>query len=184
VTSGLFVQVGYVNVEARQSFGAVFGESHGATFGGGFHVRFRDGLYIAASFERFDKTGERVFVTDGTVFPLGIEDALTVVPMIVTAGYRLFPRASVVPYVGGGIGTYGVKEKTPFEEADEVPWAWHDSYRVEGGVEFRAGRWVATAVEGQYTKVREALGTGGVSQDFSEHDLGGFTLQFKLILGR
>ena len=184
VTGGVFLQVGLAQVEARQSFTAVFGESRGPTFGGGLHVRFRNGFYIAGSFERFQKTGERVFVSGGTVLPLGIPDTLTVVPMTVTAGYRLFPRALVVPYVGAGIGAHGVRETTPFHEEDEVPWEWHDSYRAVGGVEVRANRWLTTAVEGQFTKVRDALGSAGISRDFSEHDLGGFALQFKVLLGR
>ena len=47
-----------------------------------------DQLFVEGAFEQFKKTGQRVVVSDGEVFPLGIEDRVTINPITVTAGYR------------------------------------------------------------------------------------------------
>lgn len=179
-----FGQVGLIGFTARQSFEAVLGEAYGPTLGGGVQLRFRPGLYVQGSIERFRKTGQRVFVFEDTTFPLGIPNTITIQPITVTTGYRFPVRGSILPYIGGGIGTYLLKEASPYDEPDERVDERHASYQAHGGVEFRAHRWLAPAVEAQYTTVPDALGTNGASAAFEEHDLGGWQVQVKVLIGR
>ena len=51
------------------------------------------------------------------------------------------------------------------------------------GAEFRGRGWIAAAVEFQYTFVPDSL-TGGLADIYDEHDLGGFDVRFKIVIGR
>jgi opacity protein-like surface antigen len=179
-----FGQAGVAVPDARDSFKADMGRAYGFAFGGGAQVRFHNGLFVEASFDQFRKTGERVFVFDGTVFPLGIPDTVTIRPLVFSAGYRFSRTRPRVPYVGGGIGTFQLIERTPFSDQSEEVRERYIGYRVLGGIEFRRGRRLAAAIEGAYTQVPDSLGIGGVSQVFREHDLGGFDARVKVLFGR
>ena len=177
-----FGQFGYTSFTASDSFSAVLGNPGGLVLGAGAEVRFAGGLFVSGSFERFDKVGERVFVFDGEVYQLGIPNTVTVSPMTITGGWR-FESGFLTPYGGGGIGRVSYKEFSDFAEDDENVDETYSSYHVLGGLEVRNG-WVATAFEAQFTQVPDALGTGGVSAAFNEHNLGGFTMRVKVLVGR
>jgi hypothetical protein len=88
-----FGHAGYTSFAAADSFEAVLGSSSGLVWGGGAMVTFGHGRFFAqASVERFSDEGERVFVSDGEVFPLGIPLSVEVTPIEFTAGYRFVPR--------------------------------------------------------------------------------------------
>jgi hypothetical protein len=55
---------------------------------------------------------------------------------------------------------------------------------ANGGAEFRLQRWVGLAVDVQYNHVPGILGTGGVSQQAGESDLGGVAARVRLVVGR
>jgi hypothetical protein len=179
-----FGQAGFIGFAARQSVAAVTGQSYGPTFGAGAQVRFRSGFYVQASFERFRRTGERVFVFEGETFPLGIPDTITVQPVVAAVGYRPPSSASIRPYVGVGLGTYHLQESSPFDDATEAIDQWHRGYHAHGGVEFWTRRWFAPAVEARYTTVPDALGTSGAAAAFKESNLGGWQVYGKILIGR
>jgi len=84
---------GYTAFAASESFEAVLGSSSGPVWGGGVMVAFAGGRFFAqVSAERFSADGERVFVSEGEVFPLGIPLTVEVTPLEFTAGYRFVPR--------------------------------------------------------------------------------------------
>jgi opacity protein-like surface antigen len=184
VTPRAFGQLGLMTFSARQSFEAILGKTYGATFGGGGQLRFRSGAYLQGSIERFREVGQRVFVLEDTTYPLGVPDTITIVPITASAGYVFQVRSRVVPYAGGGIGSYFLKEETPFDEPGEDVDERHFSYQVHGGVELRIHPWLVPAVEVQYTTVPDALATNGVSAAFNERDLGGWQLQLKILVGK
>ena len=55
---------------------------------------------------------------------------------------------------------------------------------VNGGFEFRLHRWIGASADVQYSRVKGILGTGGLSQQLGEDDLGGVAARFKFIVGR
>ncbi|HEV8574388.1 MAG TPA: hypothetical protein VGR43_06725 [Dehalococcoidia bacterium] len=178
-----FGQIGRMSFTAEHSFKTILGQSYGRTFGGGVQVKSFNGIYLQLGVERFRETGQRVFVVDNTVYPLGIPDTITITPITLSFGYR-FRGGSIVPYGGGGVGAYLLKEKSQFEAEGESVDEHHKSYHVVGGLELQTIPWVALAVEGQYTRVPDALGSNGVSAVFNEHDLGGFQAQLKVLIGK
>ena len=176
-----FGQVGYGRFLAGESFDAVFDSPDAFWFGGG--VRYGFGrTFVQGSVERFRKTGERVFVFENEVFPLGLEDTITLMPIAITAGYY-FPKRTMLPYLGAGIGRYFVTEKAEFAEPGDDVKREHMSYHVLGGVEWTYSRLLAFAVEGDFTHVPDAL-DAGVAPLFNESNLGGFQIRVRVVVGR
>jgi len=174
----------YTYFQAHDSFEAIFGSAWQPLYGGGAQVVIRDRLFVEGSFEQFKKTGQRVIVSDGEVFPLGIDDRVTINPLTVSAGYRFRSSHNLVTYAGGGVGSYRFRETSDFNDPSENVDERHTSYHVLGGAEFAASRWVFTAFEVQYTSVPNGLGVPGVSGEFGETNLGGVSLRVKLLVGR
>jgi hypothetical protein len=177
-----FVQFGYTQFAARNSFEAVLGQPGGGFLGGGAEVRIGKGFFVNGSVERFTKTGQGVFVVNGEVFKLGTPDTITMTPIGFTAGWR-FAHEHVTPYAGGGAGRVLYKETLAFGDPGEDVDTRSNSYHLLGGVEFRNG-WVATAFEFQYSRVPNALGTAGASAAFGESSLGGLGGRIKILVGR
>jgi len=95
---------------------------------------------------------------------------------------RQQPR--VRPYVAAGFGSYRYQETSSFAEVGEDVDTTHSGFVLNGGAEFRVHRWVGVAVDVQYSHVPGILGTGGVSQQAGENDLGGVAARLKLVVGR
>jgi hypothetical protein len=171
---------------AQTTFEGVFGRAAQPFWGGGAEVVFRDGIYVDVGLSRFKKTGQRAFRSNGKTYQLNIPLTATVTPFEVSGGYRfrLGRHQSVIPFVGGGIGSYGYKETSGFSDSTENVDTRHVGGLVVGGVEFRVHRWIGLGVDAQYTHIPGILGTGGLSKDANENDLGGVAARFKVIVGR
>jgi hypothetical protein len=184
-----FGDVGATLFSAADTFDAVLGSPTGIFFGGGVEVVLPQRVFFNVRVSRFQKSGERVFVLDDEVFPLGIDLKASITPVEVTAGYRFQPRGSarsVIPYVGGGVGWHRYSETSDFADADEDVSDTFQGYHVLGGVEFRLGRLFAISGEGQWTTVPDALGSGlsSASEAFGETNLGGLGFRIRFVVGR
>ncbi|HEY6361365.1 MAG TPA: outer membrane beta-barrel protein [Vicinamibacterales bacterium] len=181
-----FADVGSTTFAATQSFEAILGSATGVVFGGGGEVVLPKNIFVNVRASRFRKSGERVFVSGGERFGLGIPTTVTVTPLELTGGYRLERGWPVVPYGGGGIGRHQYEEVSDFAETSENVDVSFTGYHVLGGAEFRVSRWLAAAGEVQWATVPDALGDdeNGVSQMFNESDLGGLTFRVKVVIGR
>lgn len=172
---------------ASDSFDAVFDTSRGPFFGGGVQVLIADQFVIEVSASRFEKTGERAFRTGaGSIFRLGIPLTATITPLEITGGYRFLFKSmpSIRPYAAAGLARYSYKETSDFALDGENVDVHHSGYVVNGGVEIRLHRWIAAAVDAEYSHVTGILGTGGVSKQAGEQDLGGVAARVKFIVGR
>ena len=179
-----FVQGGPIGFTALQSFRAVTGKSYGYSFGIGAQVRFRTGLYLQTSIERFRINGQRVFVFEGEAFPLGIEHTVTTQPVLAAVGFRPSLSGFFRPYAGVGAGRYRLTEVSPFDAEGDAVDEWYRGYHVHGGVEFLARRWFTPAVDARYSVVPHALGTQGAAAALAESDLGGWQFHAKILIGR
>jgi opacity protein-like surface antigen len=171
---------------AKNSFEAVFGQSVEPFLGGGLQLVDRGGFFIDLTASRFKKTGQRAFRANNQNFGLGIPLTATITPLEVAGGYRFKLPGSprLVPYLGAGAGSYGYKETSEFSDASENVDTRHTGYLAVGGVEFRLHRWIGASIDAQYTHVMGILGTGGISQEAGEKDLGGIAARVKVIVGR
>jgi hypothetical protein len=184
---------------AVKTFDAIFGETSAQFWGGGLQVTGWHGrIYGELGASRLMKknqqlVGQRVFVSDGKVYKLGIPLRSTIEPVEFTAGYRFNAHPRVIPYVGGGFGSYHYTEQSDFAQESENLDVTKRGRIFHTGVELRAFRWVGVALDAQYTHVPGILGDGGVSQQFAEEsgsrakrerDLGGWAARFKVVVGR
>jgi opacity protein-like surface antigen len=181
-----FADLGSTTFTASDSFKAILGSSSGLVFGGGGEIVLPMNVFVGVRASRFRGTGDRVFISDGERFDLGINTTVTVRPLEITGGYRFVtPRARIIPYAGGGIGWHRYEETSDFSaDTDNVDETFR-GYHVLGGAEVRITRWIGAAGEAQWTTVPNALGanSSGVSSTFSETNLGGATFRAKVVIG-
>jgi hypothetical protein len=181
---GLF---GGTTFAASESFEAVLGSAGGPVFGGGAEVGLPvGGLYFGVGAWRYSDDGERVFVTDRQVFPLGIPVSVEITPIEITGGWRFRGFSSrIVPYAGGGWSTVAYKETSSFAAAGEDVDERFSGYHLLGGVDVRLTPWLGIAGELAWSSVPDALGgPGSVSEQFDERDLGSTSYRVKISLGR
>jgi opacity protein-like surface antigen len=171
---------------AIDTFDATLGKTYGPFFGGGVQLLIHDRFFVEASLSRFQQDGERAYLSGGQAFKLGIPLTATITPFELTGGYRfrLKRHPKVRPYLAAGVGSYSYKETSQFSEAGEDVDTRHVGFAANGGAEFRLQRWVGLAVDVHYTHVPGILGTGGVSQQAGESDLGGVAGRVRFVVGR
>lgn len=184
-----FADVGATFFSASETFDAVLGSSTGVFLGGGGEVVLPKRYFFNLRVSRFQKSGERVFVDEGEVFPLGIGMKVSITPVEVTGGYRFQPRGrtrNITPYVGAGIGWHRYSETSDIGDIGEDVQETFTGYHGLGGVDFRLNRLFAIGGEGQWTSVPGALGeeVSGASAVFEETNLGGFAFRVRFTVGR
>lgn len=173
---------GYGWFTANDSFSAVLGKSGGWWYGGGGQFRFNRRYFVEATAEHFQATGQRVFVFEKIVYPLGIADKVSLTPLMGAGGIRI-PGRSYTTYVGGGAGVYLVRETSDFADDSENVDDTKAAYRGLVGVEWPIAKQMLAAFELQYTFVPNGL-TGSVATAFDESDLGGFQIRARIGFGR
>jgi hypothetical protein len=172
---------------ASKTFDAVLDSSSGPIFGGGVEALWNRRLAIGFDLSRFQAIGERVYVFNGEVFPLGIETRVSVAPLAVNVAYRMErPRRSVTPFIGGGVNWHRYSETSDFADSGEDVSATYTGLHALGGAEWRVARYLAVAGVGRWMSVRNAFGDEPTSaaRAFDEHDLGGFDLRVRIVVGR
>jgi hypothetical protein len=187
VTVRAFADAGLRTFTAAKSFEAVLGRASAPVYGGGVELLLPYRTFVAVHVSRFREAGERVFVANGEIFPLGIGTTISDTPIEVSAGYRFVrPRSRLVPFIGGGLDWHRYSETSEFAVAEEDVSEVFQGYHVLGGVEFRLSRWVSAAGTAQWTTVPDALGTNptSVAGEFGESNLGGATLLARIVVGR
>jgi hypothetical protein len=176
-----FGEIGYMRFTATDSFNAIFDKDSTWVPGAGVDAIWPNGAFASAEVEWFRLKGERAFVLNGEVFPLGIEDVVTAVPINMTLGYKFGRSSTARPYGGAGFGVLLFKEEADFAQSGDDVSEHFASFHVLGGVDLLRRRRASAAIEARYTWVRDAIGKGGVSADFNEKDLGGFTIKVKVL---
>jgi opacity protein-like surface antigen len=183
-----FGDAGLTVFTATQSFKAILGKPSGPVFGGGVEAGLSKHLFLSLAASRFRRTGHRVFVFEDQVFNLNVADTITITPLELTAGYRFRSRgrSRIVPYAGLGVGWLKYEDTAAHSTAADDAKTTHAGYHLLGGAEIPLEKWLAAAVDAQWSSVPNGFGDAstGVAGLYHEHDLGGFTLRAKIILGR
>jgi hypothetical protein len=169
---------GDINAMAAQnSFQAIVGSSTLMGLGGGVDVlRVWKDLFIRGAVTHTSKDGSRAFVFDGQAISLNIPMKVSMTPIETGGGWR-FPSPRVTPYAGGAAIFAHYSETSTFAGSGDNVSETKVGYSGFGGVDFTLSKWVMAGVEAQYRSVPNAIGTGGVSQDFGETNLGGFSVR-------
>jgi hypothetical protein len=178
-----YAVIGSTMLTAADSFDAVAGSSSTLGIGGGAAVSFWKGLFVDVSVSRMKVDGERVFVDEGTVFPLGIPLAVTMVPFDLAGGWRLSGRR-LSPYAGAGLSWISYKETSDFAAAGEDVDDSGTGLLLLGGVDVALSDWLHLGGEVRYRDADAALGDTGVSQIFGETSIGGVAASVRISVGR
>jgi opacity protein-like surface antigen len=180
-----FGDVGVTAFTAEQSFSAILGSRSGAVFGGGVEVVLPQRVFVSLRASRFSKTGERVFISDGERFGLGIPTTIALTPVQITGGYRFPGLGRLTPYAGAGPGWYGYSETSEFAGEDEDVDERFAGFHVLGGAEVQLARWLSLGGELQWATVPDAIGSdpNSVAREFSETNLGGTTVRVRFVVG-
>jgi hypothetical protein len=184
---GGYAMVGNITFAATESFDAILGRSSGPIVGGGARIGLPwGGLFLDVGAWRFRDSGERVFIFENTVIPLGIPVDITVTPIEISGGWRFrFRRAPrLVPYAAAGVTSLRYRETSDFSTPAEDVEATFNGYHLSAGAEYRITRWLGLAGEASWSTVPDAIGASGVSEIFDETDLGGRTLRLKITVRR
>ena len=182
-----YATFGSINFTAAESFETIVGESSGRIVGGGLRIGpGLGGLFFDIGAWRFHAEGERVFIYNDEVFPLGVPVDVTVTPLEISGGWRVRLRRlpKLIPYAAAGLTSLQYREKSEFattaEDVDRI----FNGYHLLGGAQYKITPWLGVAGEASWTAVPDAIGESGVSQRFNETGLGGTTLRLKVTIGR
>lgn len=180
------VTFGSTTFSSDQSFDAVLGEHGQTVWGVGGEATFWKGLFAGAHFSlNSELEGERVFVLDGEVFPLGIPVRIKVRPIDIVGGWRFqFENSRFSPFAGGGVSIVSYDESSDFAEAGDDVSESGTGYVLLFGADFALTDWLQVGGEFRYRGVSGALGEGGVSEEFGEDQLGGYTYSVRFVVGR
>lgn len=188
VTLRGFGDAGVTVFNAAQSFKAIVGSAAGPVFGGGVDIGVTRNVFVSVAASRFRRTGQRVFVFQNQVYKLGVSDTISLTPLQVSAGYRFRGRrpGRFIPYAGGGVGWYRFTESAEHSTDADDEKTTNTGYHLLAGLETPIRRWAAAAVDAQWAAVPNSIGESAtsVSNLYDEHDLGGFTLRVRIIVGR
>ena len=179
-----FVMFSRQQFTAKDTFEALFGESTSSFRGGGVDVVLARNVFVEVGFARFEQTGERVFRYGGETFRLGIPLTAKIRSIDLTAGYRVTLWRSIVPYGGLGFGSHRYEESSAFAAAGDNVSVSASGVVLVGGVEVRLARFIGVAADVRHSTIDEIIGSGGISQEFGENDLGGTATRFRIIIGR
>ena len=179
-----YVTFGRVFFTSGDSFEAVTGERNALIAGvGGQVTGLWKGLFVDGAFSRQTLDGERVFVANGDVFPLGIPLEVRLEPLDAAIGWR-FTTGGVASYVGIGMTSIHYTEAADFAQpGDDVDERKSGAF-VLAGVDVPLGRWVSVGGEFRYRSVAGVLGDGGVSAVYGDDQLGGVSYAVRVAVGR
>lgn len=170
---------------ASESFNAIIGKDSIVSFGGGVQaVNLWRGLFVEGSYEQSSEDGERAFVLDDEVFPLGIPLEIKMQNVDIVGGWRQNVGGRVSAYGGAGATLLRYEETSDFAGDDENVDERYRGLVVMGGVEATIAKWVHVRGELRYRRVNDVFGAGGISAVFEESTFGGFGGGLKIAIGR
>ena len=181
-----FGHLEWQSMAAKDTFEAITGKTRLGGFGAGVEVQqvWRR-LFARVSLSRMSKTGERVFVFENEVFPLGIPLELTLTPIEVSAGWRFAPSGArgIVPYVGGGALFMKFKQSSDGDDPGERVNETYNGFQLFGGIEIPVWRYLSAGAEIGWRKANVPDPDGTLAA-FGEKDLGGLTMRVMVSIGK
>jgi opacity protein-like surface antigen len=185
IGASVYGTYGATSLTASNTFEAAAGTSRKSAPGiGGTVTGLWRGLFVDVAFTQYKLDAQRVFIDQGTVFPLGIPVRVTMRPFDIVGGWRHKGRSRVSPYGGAGLVFFQYQEDSDFAIAGDDVSERQTGVVVLAGADVRVVRLVSVGGEFRYRAVDGVLGLGGVSQVFGDDQLGGFSFAARFSVGR
>jgi len=164
------------SIAATKSFDAVLGTSQLTAAGAGAEIGgIWKGLFVRVAATQAQKSGHRVFIDNGTVFPLPIGIKVTLKPVEAGVGWRFATHSRFEPYVGAAFVSLGYQEESDNSDVGDNVNDRYTGAAVFGGVNVIVYKWIVVGGEGQYRRIQPPVASRGASVEFNERDLGGAT---------
>jgi len=178
------VNVGQIRFAAKESFETVVGTAakNNVTAGGEVTGIWR-GIFAGVAVTQQTLQGQRVFVHQNEVFPLGISTTIEVRPIDIAGGWR-FQFGRLLPYAGAGASFLSYKERSDFAEPGENVDEARTGTVYLAGIDVQVIRFVRAGFELRYRDIDGVLGSDGVSAVYGENKLGGLALAARFSVGR
>jgi len=177
---GYFV-AGSTWLNAADSFEAVADTNRTSNIGGGGAVTIWKSVFVDVAVQRMAIEGQRVFVDQGTVYPLNIPLQVTMIPFDVAAGWRTPGRVSA--YGAVGVSRISYTERSDFAADDEDVDDSGTGLLLLGGADVTIWKFVSIGGEVRYRHVDGPLGETGVSAVFGERSIGGVAASLRVSVG-
>jgi guanyl-specific ribonuclease Sa len=185
IGASVYGTYGTTSLTASNTFEAAAGTSRKSAPGiGGTVTGLWRGLFVDVAFTQYKLDAQRVFIDQGTVFPLGIPVRVTMRPFDIVGGWRHKGRSRVSPYGGAGLVFFQYQEDSDFAIAGDDVSERQTGVVVLAGADVRVVRLVSVGGEFRYRAVDGVLGLGGVSQVFGDDQLGGFSFAARFSVGQ
>jgi guanyl-specific ribonuclease Sa len=185
IGASVYGTYGTTSLTASNTFEAAAGTSRKSAPGiGGTVTGLWRGLFVDVAFTQYKLDAQRVFIDQGTVFPLGIPVRVTMRPFDIVGGWRHKGRSRVSPYGGAGLVFFQYQEDSDFAIAGDDVSERQTGVVVLAGADVRVVRLVSVGGEFRYRAVDGVLGLGGVSQVFGDDQLGGLSFAARFSVGR
>jgi hypothetical protein len=196
------VSFGLTSLTPTTGADVIAGRHSKTTFGVGGEVgNLWRGFFAGVAYSPLSLDGRRVFIDEGTVYPLGLPVTIEVDSLDIVGGWRFISRRArpdpqksgqtaqreaprVVPFVGGGLSLVYYKESSPYAASGEDVSETASGFVLLGGVDYAVARWLSVGGEFRYRAVNGLLGAGGASQVYGEHSLGGYAFAARVSIGR
>jgi hypothetical protein len=184
IGASVYATYSTTSLTASNTFEAAAGTSRKSAPGiGGTVTGLWRGAFVDVAFTQYKLDAQRLFIDQGTVYPLGIPVRITMRPFDVIGGWRYGSRGRVSPYGGAGLVFFQYREDSDFAAAgDDVNERKTGVVALAGG-DVRVLRLVSVGGEFRYRTVDGVLGLGGVSQIFGDDQLGGLSFAARFSVG-
>jgi hypothetical protein len=185
IGASVYATYGTTSLTASNTFEAAAGTSRKSAPGiGGTVTGLWRGLFVDVAFTQYTLDAQRVFIDQGTVFPLGIPVRITMRPFDLVGGWRHKGRSRFSPYGGAGVVFFQYREDSDFATAGDDVDERKTGLVVLAGADVRLMRLFKAGGEFRYRAVDGILGLGGVSQVFGDDQLGGLSFAARFSVGR
>jgi hypothetical protein len=193
---------GLTSFTSTKGADVIAGRHSKTTFGVGAEVgNLWRGLLAGVTYAPLSLDGQRVFIDEGTVYPLGIPVTIAMKSLDIVGGWRFIPKSArpapvrsgqpaqrtaprLVPFVGGGMSLVFYRETSPYAASGEDVSEAASGFVLLGGVDYAVGRWLRVGGEFRYRAINGVLGAGGASQVLGERSLGGYAFAARVSIGR
>jgi hypothetical protein len=171
ITGGGYIAFGSTVLAARQTFEAL-------SLNGIYRRLLIDVSVSSSSIE-----GERVFVDGSAVYRLSVPLKIKLQPFDILGGWSV-PFGRWKPYFAAGVSVAQYTETSDFAVPGDDVNETSTGFALLGGVNLSVFRLVAVGGEVRYRHLPGVFGMDGASQAFGEDQLGGFSLAFRVTVGR
>jgi len=168
-------------MDSSSTFKTLVGTANLPGFGGAADIlNLVSRVFVRFGIAQDSKDGSRAIVLDdGTVHSTGVPLTLSVRTVELAAGWRQYPKKhpKFAWYLGAGIAFSELISESPFPQPGDNESDSGSGALVFAGFDRTIWKALIGGLEVQYRSIKDAIGSGGISEAKGESSLGGATIR-------